>query len=110
MSKSDTPRTDELNHAEAHELSLMRIQESNLARCYLALELKVEKLAACQRRCAELEKDAARWNHSVGHGFPVRNQTASTVANTWVAHPGMHLGATPQEAIDAALTAQEPSK
>jgi len=41
--------------AEAHELSLMRIQESNLARCYLALELKGEQLAACQRRCAELQ-------------------------------------------------------
>ena len=46
MSKSDTPRTDELNHAEAHELSLMRIQESNLARCYLALELKGDQLTS----------------------------------------------------------------
>lgn len=52
---SNTPETDDstfINHEEAHLFAEMKRKESNLARCYLELELRI---SACQAKLAEAE-------------------------------------------------------
>jgi len=49
--------------------------------------------------------DALRWRACLKHGFPSRNQSATTADTRWTVN-GEYYGATPTGAIDAILRAE----
>ena len=72
-------------------------------------EVRLADLEAILPLCSEaVERDAARWRHAVKYGFPVRNQSPHSEDLRWVVFREktlMHLGSTPGDAIDAAMSA-----
>jgi len=67
--------------------------------CALAIKTLQARIAELEAQVDALKVDAERWKHCVAHGFPISGPQCIARRSTGE----MVCGATPQDAVDAAM-------
>lgn len=103
-------RIQALGSSSAHLLDTLRAQSNRLQSMAITAMFDAKWINELEAKCAELDKDAARWQYAKAHFFGMMSPDMGG-NHDWVANGrGIGRGNTLDAAIDARIAAQAGSK